>query len=122
LSQARCPENINCKLPIQPHDIGKFTSGTSEPPEPNYYNRIITFGYEDSQGNKLAIDISDFSDSPNPDKAFLMAIRDKLLQYKYCFAWGSKAAKQLNEVTGELEGINGDLVQLDLNFRLNGIT
>ena len=121
LSLARLPENINSKLPIQHQNIGKITSGASEPPEPDYYDRIITFGYEDSQGNKQALDISDFSDSPNPDKAFLMTIRDKLLQYQYCFAWGSKAVKQLNEVTGEFEGINGDLAQLDLNFRINGI-
>ena len=122
MSQARCPENINSKLPIQHHKIRKFTSGTSEPPESDYYNRIITFGYEDSQGNKQALDISDFSDSANPDKAFLITIKDKLLQYHYCFAWGSKAVKQVNEVTGKLGGINGDLVTLDINFRLNGIS
>ena len=109
LSQS-IPENINSEFLVQHRDMGKLTSGTSVPPESNYYDRIITFGYEDSQGNKQALDISDFSGSPNPDKAFLMTIRDKLLQYRYCFAWGSKAVKHLNEVTGKLEGINGDLV------------
>ena len=66
-----------------------FTSGTSVPPAQNYH-KILTFGYEDSYGDNGAFDISDFIDSPNPKKAFLEAIKAKLLQYKYCFAWGSR--------------------------------
>ncbi len=41
--------------------------------------------------------------------------------YNYSFAWGSKAVKYKNEKTGNLEGINGDLIVLDTNFRLKGI-
>jgi DNA polymerase I len=114
-------ENINSKLPIPHQNIGKITSGVSEPPEPDYYDRIITFGFEDSQGNRDTLDISDFLNCYNPQQALLIAIKDKLLQYRYCFAWGSKAVKHVNEVTGKLEGINGDLVVLDINFRLSGI-
>ena len=51
----------------------------------------------------------------------MLAVRDKLLLYDYAFAWGSRAVKYKNEKTGNLEGIYGDLVVLDTNFRLNGI-
>jgi hypothetical protein len=68
------------------------------------------------------LDISDFSNYNNPNKNFLEEIKDKLLQYKYCFAWGSKAIKYKNDRNGPLEGINGDLVMLDLNFRGNRIS
>jgi hypothetical protein len=73
-----------------------FTSGTSVPPAHDYH-KILTFGYENSQGNNGTFDISDFVDCPNPEKAFLEAIKAKLLQYKYCFAWGSKAIKYNNK-------------------------
>jgi DNA polymerase family B len=51
----------------------------------------------------------------------LLTIKNKLLLYNYSFAWGSKAVKYKNEKTGNLEGIYGDLVVLDTNFRFNGI-
>ena len=51
----------------------------------------------------------------------MLAVKNKLLLYDYCFAWGSKAVKYKNEKTGNLEGIHSDLVVLDNNFRLNGI-
>jgi len=45
------------------------------------------------------------------------------LQYRYCFAWASKAIKHKNEKTGKLkEGIHADLVILDTNFRSNSIS
>jgi DNA polymerase elongation subunit (family B) len=97
-----------------------FTSVTSIPPI-KYYHKIITFGYEDSYGNKGTLDISDFSNYTNPHQAFLTAIRDKLLQYRYCFAWGSKFIKHKNEENSKLEGIDGDLFMLDTNLRSYGI-
>jgi hypothetical protein len=72
-----------------------FTSGTSVPPAQDYHG-ILTFGYEDGCGNNGTFDISDFIDCPNPARAFLEAIKAKLLQYKYCFAWGSKTIKHKN--------------------------
>src|SRR6476661_2868687 len=97
----------------------KYASGSSEPPVFNKdeYSEIVTFGFEDSYGNKNSFDITDYSSS----KEFLEAIKEKILQYKYCFAWGSKAVVRKNDKTGELEGINGDLVVLDLNLKKNGI-
>jgi DNA polymerase elongation subunit (family B) len=98
-----------------------LTSVISIPP-PKDYHKIITFGYEDSHSNKGTLDISDFSNCSNPQRTFLISINDKLIQYKYCFAWGSKAIKHKNEENSKLEGINGDLVMLDDNFRCNGIS
>jgi hypothetical protein len=103
----------------QPYNTD-FTSVTSLPSAKDYH-KILTFGYEDSHGRKGTLDISDFNNYPIPNKAFLQAIKDKLLQYRYCFAWGSKAIKYRNEGTGNLEGIYGDLFMLDANFRVNGI-
>ena len=103
------------------HYIQQLTSGTSEPSEEQDYNRITTFAYEDYHGNKKAIDISDFASYHNPRREFLLTIRDKLLLYNYCFGWGSKAIKHEKESTGKLEGINGDLVTLDTNFRYNNV-
>jgi DNA polymerase family B/Primase X len=97
-----------------------FTSGTSVPPAQDY-RKILTFGYEDSYGNNGTFDILDFRDCPNPERAFLEAIKAKLLQYRYCFAWGSKAVRYKNQNNGNLEGIDGDLVMLDVNFRQNHI-
>jgi len=110
------PEPITTRKNVTPHP--ELTSATSDPPE---YQRITTFAYEDSYGNTKAIDITDFVSYQNPSKEFLLAIKNKLLLYDYCFAWGSKAVKYKNEKSGDLEGINGDLVVLDTNFRLNGI-
>src|SRR5215831_7380177 len=73
-----------------------------------------------SYGNTKAIDITDFVSYQNPSKEFLLAIKNKLLLYDYCFAWGS-VIKYKNEKSGDLEGIYGDLVVLDTNFRLTGI-
>ena len=101
--------------------VQQITSDTSEPPKSEKYHRITTFAYEDSNGNKRTIDIADFSDYQNPQEEFLLAIRNKLLLYDYCFGWGSKAIKHKNETTGRLEGIYGDLFVLDNNFRFNGI-
>jgi hypothetical protein len=103
--------------PSHPYN-NEVTSVTSNRPD---MDRIITFAYEDSYGNTKAIDITDFVDCQNPSKEFLLAIRNKLLLYNYSFAWGSKAVKYKNEKTGNLEGIYGDLVVLDTNFRLNDI-
>jgi hypothetical protein len=97
-----------------------FTSITSIPPAKDYH-KIITFTYEDSYGNKGTLDISDFNNYPNPNKAFLHAIKDRLLKYRYCFAWGSKSIRHKNGETGNLEGIYGDLFMLDANFRSYGV-
>src|SRR6476661_6492561 len=70
--------------------IDKNASGGSEPPEFEFdkkkYSEIVTFGFEDSKGNKGCYDVMDFVSA----KLFLQVIKEKLLQYKYCFAWGSK--------------------------------
>ena len=76
-------------------------------------NKITTFAYEDSYGNTKSIDINDFVGCPNPGKEFLLAVKNKLLLYDYCFAWGSKVIKYKNKKTGYLEGIYGDLVVLE---------
>jgi hypothetical protein len=81
------------------------------------YNEIVTFAFEDHNGNKGCLDTTDFQST----KSFLQAIKEKLLQYQYCFAWGSKAVVRKNRETGQLEGINGDLVVLDSNFISNKI-
>ena len=86
------------------------------------YLKILTFGYEDVYGNKGSFDVSDFNNYPNPSRALIEAIKNKLLKYEYCFAWSSKAIKHKNEKNGKIEGINGDLVVLDSNFRNNGIS
>ncbi len=96
------------------HEISKL-------PESNKYHEITTFGYEDSFSNKRILDIADFVSYQAPQQEFLQAIKNKLLLYDYCFAWGSKATKYKNEKTGNLEGIDGDLFVLDTNFRFNGI-
>lgn len=96
------------------------TSVTSDPLETQIH-RITTFAYEDGYGNTKSIDITDFVGCQNPSKEFLLAVKNKLLLYDYCFAWGSKAVKYKNKKTGYLEGIYGDLAVLDTNFRLNGI-
>ncbi len=103
------------------HHYNKVTYTTSKSEETQTLHRITTFAYEDNYGNKGAMDIADFVSCQNPSKEFLLAIKNKLLLYDYCFAWGSKAIKYKNEKTGNLEGIYGDLVVLDTNFRLNGI-
>ena len=92
----------------------------SGPPERNSYNKIVTFGYEDIFGNRKVLDISSFQKYPNPDYEFLTSIRNKLLQYKYCFAWGSKAIKYATQ-NNTTEGVNGDLIILDINLKRNGI-
>jgi hypothetical protein len=109
------------KTPIikPPHPYNnELTSSTSEPQQ---YQRISTFAYEDSYGNTKVLDVADFASCQNPQQEFLLAVRDKLLLYDYAFALGSKAVKHKNEKTGNLEGIDGDLAVLDANFRLNGI-
>ena len=78
---------------------------------------MLTLAYEDSHANKETIDITDY----NSQQEFLLAVKENLMQYRYCFAWGSKAIKRKNEQTGRLEGIYGDLHVLDSNFRANGI-
>ena len=85
------------------------------------FNRIVTFGYDDCHGNKRAIDIFDFAHSDDPDKKFVTAIKDRLLQYDYCLAWGSKSIKLKNEKSSEWEGVDGDLSVLEGNFRYHGI-
>jgi DNA polymerase elongation subunit (family B) len=107
------------KIPIIPK-IGKSASDTSEPPEEyisEVYNEIVTFGCEDSYGNKGSFDISEF----NSVREFLEIIKKILTEYNYCFAWGSKAIRRKNTKTSELEGIDGDLVVLDSNFKKHGI-
>jgi hypothetical protein len=99
--------------------LTEIASGDSVPPASNFNNNnITTFGFEDSNGNSGCFDITDF----NSPKSFLLAIKEKLLQYNYCFAWGSKSIIRKNNESGKLEGINGDLVTLDLNFKNNGIS
>jgi hypothetical protein len=102
-------------------NICNSTSGTSFPPTGNEYRKIITFGHEDVFGNRNVLDISGFRKYPDPDKEFLTSVRQKLLQYRYCFAWGSKATKHLDTQNNILEGVNGDLVVLDINLKQNGI-
>ena len=102
-------------------NVCNSASGTSVPPIGNEYQRIITFGYEDVFGNRNVLDISGFLKYPNPDKEFLSSVREKLVHYRYCFAWGSKATKHANKQTSMLEGVNGDLVILDMNLKRNGI-
>ena len=97
-----------------------LTSGASVTPEGNSYNKIVTFGCEDIFGNRKVLDISSFQKYPNPDYEFLTSIRNKLLQYKYCFAWGSKAIKYTTQ-NNTTEGVDGDLVILDINLKRNGI-
>jgi hypothetical protein len=100
--------------------IDKNTSGASVPPvfgNEEEYNEIVTFAFEDHNGNKGCLDTTDFQST----KSFLQAIKEKLLQYQYCFAWGSKAVIRKNRKTGQLEGIKGDLVVLDSNFISNKI-
>jgi hypothetical protein len=98
----------------------ELTSVTSEPPDMQIH-KITTFAYEDGYGNTKSIDTTDFVGCQNPSKEFLLTVKNKLLLYDYCFAWGSKAVKYKNKKTGYLEGIYGDLAVLDTNFRLNGI-
>ncbi|CAN5860989.1 hypothetical protein BH23THE1_BH23THE1_28330 [soil metagenome] len=99
--------------------IDENASGGSEAPVfgDREYNEIVTFAFEDSNGNKGVLDITDFQSV----KSFLEAIKEKLLQYPYCFGWGSKSIKRKNPESGQLEGINGDLVVLDSNFKANRI-
>lgn len=99
--------------------ISKNSSEDSKHPadQGQEYNEIVTFGFEDSYYNKGSLDIADFPSS----KAFLEAIKEKLLQYHYCFAWGSKAIARRNVKTGKSDGINGDLAILDSNLRKNRI-
>ncbi len=81
------------------------------------HSTITTFGFEDSSGVSGCLDITDF----NSSQSFLLAIKEKLLQYNYCFAWGSKSIIRKDKQSGKLEGINADLVTLDSNFKANGI-
>lgn len=113
-------ETSHCLSDTHPHNPF-YAFGTFTPPAEKDYRKILTFGYEDNDGNKETLDISDFSNCTNPQKAFLTAIRDRLFQYRYCFSWGSKAVKHMNEHSDKLEGVNGDLVMLDANFRCNHI-
>ena len=64
-----------------------IASGGSVPPVQNLNNNITTFAFEDNNGSSGCFDISDF----NSPKLFLLAVKEKLLQYNYCFAWGSKS-------------------------------
>lgn len=96
----------------------KIASGGSVSPVlKKQYNKIVTFGFEDSYGNSGCFDITDFGFQ----KSFLLVVKEKLLGYQYCFAWGSKAIVRKEKESGKLEGINGDLTILDSNFRYNGI-
>lgn len=100
--------------------IDKNTSTTSMPPifsKEEEYREIVTFAYEDSYGNKGCLDITEFDST----KLFLGTIKEKLLQYQYCIAWGSKAIRRRNVKMGKLEGISGDLVILDSNLEKYGI-
>lgn len=101
------------------YKMSKNTSDSSVPPviEEKEYHEIVTFAFEDSEGNKGSFDIDEFRYT----KEFLESIREKILGYKYCFAWGSKAVVIKNKKTGKLEGINGDLVVLDSNLKENRI-
>jgi len=85
---------------------------------PVSHNKIVTFGFEDIYGNSGCFDIADFKSQ----NSFLIAIKEKLLEYQYCFAWGSKAIARKENGSGKIEGINGDLVVLDYNFKVNRIT
>jgi hypothetical protein len=58
----------------------EVTSATSEPPEAQI-SRIITFAYEDSYGNTRVLDITDFAFCQNPQREFLLAIRNKIVLY-----------------------------------------
>ena len=85
------------------------------------YHKILTFGYEDSYGNIGTFCLTEFNNHPNPQQTFLTSIKEKLQRYSYCFAWGSKAVKHRNQQKGNVEGINGDLVMLDINFIQNNV-
>lgn len=116
--QQEMPIYLGGPQPYNPY----YASRAFTQPAATDYHKILTFGYEDMDGNKGTLDISDFSNYANPQQAFLTTIRDKLFQYRYCFAWGSKAVKRMNEHGRNLEGVNGDLAVLDANFRCNGIS
>lgn len=105
------------KSPI--YRIEQNTSGGSEAPvfDKKEYSEIVTFGFEDSKGNKGCYDVTDFVSV----KSFLQVIKEKLLQYQFCFAWGSKALVRKNSESGKSEGINGDLAILDVNLKANRI-
>ena len=110
--------NITFPINYAFESLDKNASGGSVPPVMNeQYHNIVTFGFEDSYCNSGCYDRTDFSSQ----KSFLIAIKEKLLRYKYCFAWGSKAIVRKNMLSGNVEGINGDLVVLDSNFRNNEI-
>ena len=81
--------------PSHPYN-NEVTSATSELPD-MLINKINTFAYEDIYGNTKSIDITDFVGCQNPSKEFLLAVKNKLLLYNYCFAWGSKAIKYKNK-------------------------
>jgi hypothetical protein len=98
----------------------KTTSGTSGP-SVNTAEKIVTFGYEDSYGNKGVFDMVDFQNSADPSRAFLSTIKERLLKYGCCFGWGSKSIKRKNELTSNWDGINGDLVVLDHNFHRHNV-
>jgi hypothetical protein len=100
--------------------IDENTSDGSKAPvlyDGEIYSEMVTFAFGDNDGNKGVLDITEFEST----KSFLEVIKGKLLQYQYCFAWGSRAVVRKNRKTGQLEGINGDLVVLDSNLKANRI-
>ena len=108
-----------CKKPLTPK-YEKQTSGTSTT-SIETMEEIVTFGYEDSNGNKGVVDITDYHTSTDPIRELQFAIKEKLLKYRYCFGWGSKSIKTRNKQLGRWEGINGDLAVLDANFRRHNV-
>lgn len=80
--------------------IGENVSDGSKAPVigDKEYNEIVTFAFEDNDGNKGCLDITESESA----KSFLEAIKQKLLQYQYCYAWGSKAVVSKNRETGQL--------------------
>jgi hypothetical protein len=93
----------------------------SYPTEINCYTKIVTFAYEDIFGNRKVLDISTFQNYSSPEYEFLTSIQNKLLVYRYCFAWGSKSIRRKNKQNNILGGVNGDLAVLDANLKHNGI-
>ena len=90
----------------------KIASGGSVPPV--FHNKIVTFGFEDSYGNSGCLDITDFDSK----KSFLMAIKEKLLQYQYCFAWGSKAIVRKKKELARWKELTETLLYWTLTLKL----
>ncbi|MGC2573942.1 MAG: hypothetical protein WA364_20695, partial [Candidatus Nitrosopolaris sp.] len=74
---------------------------------------LLAAAFVDSDGNTLALHVSDYSDSANPEAELVKRVNQQLLRYDCSIGWYSTGIARYHEDTHEyLDGVDSDLAIL----------